>query len=192
MRLVRSQPDQRCKLIPRFLSLTERTDCRYHWALLVGPKSDGEDDRRIRYHARDSIGGVWEYEEREIYRATSIMLLARVIVAKVTNVERLQAALRSVPVVQGDESWNCVSWVKNALEAVKVDGKAVGTSNLDWEVVRRTAKEYVQGKKDAHRYDGLGNFDMTRAPTYDLLVGRDCSLAAVHKARCRIGEQHIH
>ncbi|KAI4284287.1 MAG: hypothetical protein L6R35_004940, partial [Caloplaca aegaea] len=132
------------------------SDEMYHWALLVGPKSDGEDDRRIRYHARDSFGRVWEYEEREIYRATSIMLLARVIVAKVTNVERLQAALRSVPVVQGDESWNCVSWVKNALEAVKVDGKAVGTSNLDWDVVRRTAKDYVQGKKDAHRYDGLG------------------------------------
>ncbi|KAL8923767.1 MAG: hypothetical protein Q9208_004415 [Pyrenodesmia sp. 3 TL-2023] len=149
------------------------SDERYHWALLVGPKSDEEAARGTRYHAKNPLDGKWTYEERDIFTARSIMLLVRIVVGKVTSNDRLQAALRSVPIVQGDESWNCVAWVRQALEAVKADGKAVGTSQLEWETVRRAALDYVQGKKDAHRFDGLGDFDMSKTATYDLLEGKE-------------------
>lgn len=105
--------------------------------------------------------------------ARTASLLVRIVVAKVTDMDRLRAAIRSVPIVQNDLSWTCITWLKNALEAVQADGKAVGTSQLDWEIVRRTAKSYIQGKKDAHRFDGKSDFDMTKTATYDLLEGRE-------------------
>ncbi|KAL8713681.1 MAG: hypothetical protein Q9220_002207 [cf. Caloplaca sp. 1 TL-2023] len=152
------------------------SDERYHWALLTGPKEEMSTSRGMRYHARDSIHGDWRYEEKDIGSATSMMLLGRVVVAKVVDNARLQAAFRGVAIVQGDKSWNCVAWVRQALEALKADGKAVGTSQLEWEVVRKTAMDYLARKTAQHRYDGLapdGRFDMEKKPTYDLLEGRE-------------------
>ncbi len=65
--------------------------------------------------------------------------------------------------------WNCVVWVRQALLALQNDGKAVGTSVLDWHTVRDAAMKYCQEKIDAHRFDGKVKFDMTRPATYDFL-----------------------
>ncbi|CAD0108112.1 unnamed protein product, partial [Aureobasidium uvarum] len=39
----------------------------YHWALSVGPKSDNNDARGVRYHARDratqEADSAWAFEE---------------------------------------------------------------------------------------------------------------------------------
>ncbi|KAL8970776.1 MAG: hypothetical protein Q9197_003631 [Variospora fuerteventurae] len=152
-------------------------DEQFHWGLLVGPKSDHHSEKGWRFHVKNTMTAIevsdWVFDEREIGMARTASLLVRVVVAKVTSMARLQAALHGVPLVQGDPSWNCISWVRNALEAVRADGQAVGTSQLDWETVRRTAKEYVREKKDAHRFDGKGEFDMRKAATYDLLEGRE-------------------
>lgn len=63
--------------------------------------------------------------------------------------------------------------MKEALQRVKNDGKALGTSVLEWEKVRDGAMKYCQRKKDEHRFDGKGNFDMGLAPTYDLIKQRE-------------------
>ncbi len=60
-------------------------------------------------------------------------------------------------------------WVRQALLALQNDGKAVGTSVLDWHTVRDAAMKYCQEKIDAHRFDGKVKFDMTRPATYDFL-----------------------
>lgn len=43
---------------------------RYHWALLMGPKSDRKDDEGVRYHARERVrpegGSEWVFEELTI------------------------------------------------------------------------------------------------------------------------------
>jgi hypothetical protein len=104
------------------------------------------------------------------------MLLVRVLIGKVTNMQRLESILQDIPVRQGDPAWNCVIWVKQALEKLQADGKAVGTSRLDWPRVRDAAMKYVQDNKDQHRFDGRapqGKFDMKKAATFDLLEGRE-------------------
>lgn len=79
------------------------SDRRYYWALIVGPKSEAEASQCTRYHARDDCEGKWAYEEQDTFTMSSVILLVRIVVGKVTNDERLQAALRRVPIVQGDK-----------------------------------------------------------------------------------------
>lgn len=52
---------------------------------------------------------------------------------------------------------------------LRIDPKALGTSVVEWEKVRGGATDYCQRKKDQHRFDGKGNFDMRKVPTYDLI-----------------------
>lgn len=87
--------------------------------------------------------------------------------------ERLLQIIRSIPVRPDEPGWNCVWWVKEALQALKADGKTLGTSVVDWETVRDVAMRYVQKKKDEHRFDGKGNFDMQKAATFDLIEGKE-------------------
>ncbi|KAL8750630.1 MAG: hypothetical protein Q9184_006355 [Pyrenodesmia sp. 2 TL-2023] len=152
-------------------------DDLYHWGLLVGPKGEDKSAKGFRFHAKNPVNATgeseWMYDEQAIGMARTASLLVRIVVAKVTDMDRLRAAIRSVPIIQNDLSWTCITWLRNALEAVEADGKAVGTSKLDWEIVRRTAKSYIQEKKDAHRFDGKSDFDMTKTATYDLLEGRE-------------------
>ena len=57
--------------------------------------------------------------------------------------ERLVRIVRSIPVRQSVAGWNCVSWVQEGLQALKDDGKALGTAIVDWETVRDAALTYV-------------------------------------------------
>ena len=133
----------------------------------------------MRYHVKDSLledrQVQWTLVEQDIPLIATQMLLARITVGKVADKERLMNVLRGVPVVQADNTWTCVSWVKHALETVRADGRALGTSKVDWDTVGVAALRYCQEKKDQGRYDGSrpGVFDMTKAATFDLLEGRE-------------------
>ena len=105
-------------------------------------------------------------------RATG-QILVRVVIAKITDRDRVLEILRTVPVVQNDPSWNSVLSAREALNALKKDSKAVGTSNLDWQTVRDAAMAYCQRKRDAHRFDGKGKFNMRKAATYDFLEKKE-------------------
>ncbi|MCJ1252531.1 hypothetical protein MMC24_000337 [Lignoscripta atroalba] len=147
---------------------------------MVGPKEEekAEGERGMRYHAKEVLTGPgrweWVFEEHETCLSAANMLLVRVMVGKVADVQRLEKTLHNTAVVQGDRAWNCVSWVKDALEALRAEeGKALGTCQLDWSTVRDRAMRYCQEKRDQHRFDGTRSWDMSRAPTYDLLVGRE-------------------
>jgi hypothetical protein len=149
---------------------------RYHWAILVGPKLEEDGSRGMRYHAKERMtqgGSQWQYEERDIPIAPTGMLLVRVMIGKVADQTRLVTQLRNTPVRQGQPGWNCVSWVQEALERLRADGKAMGTSVLDWRAVRDGAMTYCQQKKDAHRFDGQQTFDMTKVATYDLVERKE-------------------
>lgn len=100
-------------------------------------------------------------------------LLIGLLVAKITDRDRLLQVLRNVPVVQNDPTWNCVVWVREALSALQKNGRAVDTSELDWQTVRDTTMAYCQKKKDAHRFDGKVKFDMTKPATCDLLEKKE-------------------
>ncbi|KAF7509587.1 hypothetical protein GJ744_007625 [Endocarpon pusillum] len=49
----------------------------------------------------------------------------------------------------------------------------MGTSVLEWESVRDEAMKYCQRKQDQHRFDGQGLYDSSKAPTYDLVEGKE-------------------
>lgn len=125
----------------------------------------------VRYHAKERLelggGSKWLFEERECPLAPTSMLLVRIMVGKVVEI------LRTTPIRQGQPGWNCVFWVKEALGMLKVDPKALGTSVVEWEKVRGGAMDYCQRKKDQHRFDGKGNFDMRKVPTYDLIERKE-------------------
>jgi hypothetical protein len=150
---------------------------RYHWSLLVGPKDETDHSQGTRYHAKETLKSQgqseWAFEERDCRLAPSNMLLIRVMVAKIEDKARLVGILRSIPVRQGKQGWNCVSWVQEALQRLRADPKALGSSVTDWQTVRDGAMIYCQGKKDKHRFDGRGNFDMRKVATYDLMQRRE-------------------
>lgn len=139
----------------------------------MGPKTETKDSLGKKYHAFNpttaSESTPWIFEERDIPLYPTDMLLVRILIAKVTDLDQVRACLRGVPLVQDDDSWNCVVWVKHALEHLAGNLKALGTSKLDWQTVRGTAMGYCQQKRDEHCFDGLGGFVVIRVPTYDLL-----------------------
>ncbi|RWA06726.1 hypothetical protein EKO27_g8374 [Xylaria grammica] len=155
----------------------------YHWALIVGPK----DERRpgemgTRFHAKEKVAvtgvpprphTVWTYEEKAITLRPTAMLLVRIVIAKVLDNKRLQAILQGIPIRSDTRDWNCVGWVQEAWEALVQDGRALGTSAKSWAAVRDTAMSYVARKKAAHRFDGQGDYDYTRAATWDMLDGKE-------------------
>jgi hypothetical protein len=101
------------------------------------------------------------------------MILVRVMVAKVEHAERLAQLLRQVPIRQGQEGWNCVSWVKEALSDLQKSKKILGTSVMEWQAIRDAAMQFCQLKKDTHRFDGKGNFDTSQVATSDLIQKKE-------------------
>ncbi|KAI0020265.1 hypothetical protein F4780DRAFT_779621 [Xylariomycetidae sp. FL0641] len=151
----------------------------YHWALMLGPKIEpSAGGQGTRFHAKERLVVTsqtqspqtkWTFETRRIPLQALAMQLVRVVIAKVNDADRLRAVLEEVPVRPELRGWNCVAWVKEALEEAKRDGKTLGTSARDWESVRDTAMWYVAQKKAAHRFDGKGQFDQRKAATWDML-----------------------
>lgn len=149
----------------------------YHWALIIGPKL--EKDKRgamgegKRYHARTRIHG-WMLAEEEISLQPTNALLVRVLIGKIERKERVVDIIRKIPINKPEKpGWNCVIWIQEALEALKADGKALGTSSVEWTTIRDRAMWYVEEKKKEHRFDGKGNFNSVQAPTWYLLEGRE-------------------
>lgn len=152
---------------------------RFHWALIVGPKTESHSSPGKKFHAKEKMyptGSVWEYSEEETKEARANMLLVRVQVGKVRDMKKLEATLRSIPIRAQQPGWNCVGWIREALEMLQKNKDVMGTAIFDWDTVRNAAMKYVQKKEAEHRYDGKappGNFDMSKAATYDLLEKKE-------------------
>jgi hypothetical protein len=144
--------------------------------LLVGPKEEMSMNKGTRYHARERMtpeGSQWVFEELSTSMMTTKMILVRILVAKVENTDKLAQLLRQIPIREGEEGWNCVLWVKEALSELEKSNKTIGTSMMEWGAVRDAAMEYCQRKKDQHRFDGKGKFDTSRVSTFDLIEGKE-------------------
>lgn len=112
------------------------------------------------------------YENRGIIMGPTRMILVRIMVGKIENMSRLTSITESVPIRGNKPGWNCVEWLKEALELLGNDKEALGTSETDWQTVRNAAMEYVEMKAAQHRFDGKakpGQFDESKVATYDLL-----------------------
>ncbi|KAF2844183.1 hypothetical protein T440DRAFT_526589 [Plenodomus tracheiphilus IPT5] len=149
----------------------------YHWALLVGPKDEVENGRCMRYDVKERIIGPnaskWLFEEAETTSSANSIPLVRVMIAKVVQKDRFRLIVRNTPVREGVEGWNYVVWVQEALQNLKADGKALGTGVTEWTKVRDATMEYCQRKKEEHRFDAQGTYDMMKAPLYDLVERKE-------------------
>lgn len=157
---------------------------RYHWALLVGPKNEHSHSKGKRFHAKEVIESIngctqirWVLEERAIGMNPTAMVLVRISIGKVMNLERAMAVLRDVPIRGNQFGWNCVWWVKEALDLLRVNGKTLSrTSVADWTRVRNASMGYARRKEKEHRFDREappGIFDTSRVATYDLMKTRE-------------------
>lgn len=131
----------------------------------------------MRYHTKERITGpnasAWFFEEKETTLSATSMLLVRVMIAKVEKKDQFLFVVWETPVRQVVAGWNCVGWVQEALQNLEANRKALGTCVTEWTKVRNSAMEYYQQKKDEHRFDGQGDYDMTKAPTYDLIQRKE-------------------
>ncbi|KAL4881280.1 hypothetical protein BJY04DRAFT_62723 [Aspergillus karnatakaensis] len=154
--------------------VTGNEERKYHWAFLVGPKVERENEASgTRYHVKNDPTMGWEYQAHEIpdVRITTT-LLARFLIAKIENEERLIDIIRSIPVIQNDPTWRCRTWLANVLAAIVQDGKAVGTSELNWPKIEATARHYVAQKAAAGRYQSAAELTGPR-PTWDMLANKE-------------------
>ncbi|OAL28656.1 hypothetical protein AYO20_09380 [Fonsecaea nubica] len=148
----------------------------YHWALMVGPKVEEPDKEGVRYHAKTKItqdGIHWEFEKETVPLRPTNMVLVRVLIGKINDLPCLDAILCQTPVKDGVKDWNCVAWLKGALELVGKDKAALGTSVIAWETARKAAMEYCNQKKAAGRFST--QYYPEKIPTYDLLERKEIS-----------------
>ncbi|KAK7535627.1 hypothetical protein IWX49DRAFT_608604 [Phyllosticta citricarpa] len=110
---------------------------------------DGED----KYHWALLVGPKAESRTSEEERSTTILatnaLLVRIMIGKVEKKNRLVELIRGTSI---RPSQNGV---------------------LDWKQVRDGALLYCERKKNQHRFDGKGEFDVEKAATYDLIEQRE-------------------
>lgn len=163
------------KLPYRFRAKSQLMNCtRYHWGLLVGPKS--EKAFKVpgkRYHVKNTPMEGWIYEEAELENVRSTTrLLARILIAKVEDHERLVTILRRTPIVQNDPDWRCRSWIASALGELEKDNKAVGTSQLNWSEIEMLARQYVARKIAVGRYQHTEDIGRPK-PTWDMLENKE-------------------
>lgn len=93
------------------------------------------------------------------------------VIAKATGGQRLLDIPRSIPAIQDNPKYRCWTWVALALEAIKADGKRVGTAVPDQTEIETTAREYVAQKRQGGRC-AAGNMRLPK-PTLDTLGGRE-------------------
>lgn len=127
----------------------------------------------MRYHVKNPPIQGWQFEEAQVQNMRNPdNLLVRILIAKVKDEARLAEIFRNVPVVQDDPSWRCRTWVRNALEAINQDGRAVGTSILDWGQIETVARQYAGDKTEAGRFRDSSLLQQPK-PTWDMLQERE-------------------
>jgi hypothetical protein len=140
---------------------------------LVGPKAESKDViPGTRYHVKNSPLG-WTYEEVALENVrTTNNLLARILIAKIEDDQRLIALFRGLPVVQGDPNWRCRHWIANGLAKIAKDGKCVGTAELDWQEIEPFARQYVGDKTASGRYRSSADLSKPK-PTWNMLENKE-------------------
>lgn len=109
----------------------------------------------------------WRFEKIDLTAEPTTRLLVRVLVAKIENTGKLMTVFDEIPIRGDTEGWNCVAWVKDAVEAALESEGALSRRAPSWEAAHDAALWYVGTKYDEGRFDR--SFDQIRVPTTDLL-----------------------
>ncbi|KAM0433314.1 hypothetical protein ACHAPT_004190 [Fusarium lateritium] len=147
---------------------------KYHWSLITGPEVENKESRGHRHHVKLAYGQVgnpptegmyWKYDKTNITMMPTSMILVRVLVGKIKSLSRLDAIIEKTSIRPKQASWNCVIWVKEALQAATQDGEALEGAGTDWATARDIAMRYAGEKIEAGRFTNF--FDFVKVPTWD-------------------------
>lgn len=79
--------------------------------------------------------------------AQTQMVLVRILIAKIEDIDRLAQLLRQIPIRQEQQGWNCVLWIKEALSELQTSANIMGTNVLEWKAVRSAACPIASRRK---------------------------------------------
>jgi hypothetical protein len=131
-----------------FIPSLLESDDRYHWALLLVPSIIDnlvKPNQATRFHIRNYHSGPhhtnWLYEEIGVDATGTPKLLTQNLIGDVVDVEGLLELIRDLPIVQTTEGWDCVGWLRSALNAIEEDGHviSVASGEASWERLRKLA-----------------------------------------------------
>lgn len=162
----------------------------YHYALLVSSSSPRNSSGAplTKHHVKNTLQNTaglltqpWIYETEAItISSKEPRLLACIIIAKLAlPTDRLNAIIRGTSIYQVDDpsgkgqTFDCVEWVRLALEQLKMAGALTETS-LDWDFIRKQSLQYVERKTEEGRWQvgwTGGNADLIA--TYDMLKSKE-------------------
>ncbi|KAF5687169.1 hypothetical protein FDENT_5493 [Fusarium denticulatum] len=155
---------------------------RYHWAFIVDPENETKNSQRKRFHVKkllkvvgdqQTVKSYWHFEEIDISTAAPSMILTRVLIGKVKDLDRLRFRLRHTPIQQEVKAWNWIDWIEAAFYEITQDCSNLETCVMKWEVLRDTVMRYIELKTLAHRFDGTRAYDFTKVPTWDMFRGAE-------------------
>jgi hypothetical protein len=151
---------------------------RFHWALLVCPKSDN--GPTYRYHVINTLqpgvaGQRWRFEARPLANFSTQLLLTRMLIAKIDRPADLGRSLESLRLVQGDPAWTCRVWVSEAIQQLDQDGILGHSKITDWARIEQACREYAESKYAVRRWsdEPNGRWIAGQTATYDLLRGKE-------------------
>lgn len=107
----------------------------------MGPKQETTATQGTRFHALERLTrqedgttkSAWQFEEKDLPTGPAGGILVRILVAKVHDRHQLQQLLQEsrVSIRQGEEGWNCIAWVQEALAVLVTSEKVLGARVTD-------------------------------------------------------------
>ncbi|KAF5250790.1 hypothetical protein FANTH_4062 [Fusarium anthophilum] len=159
-----------------------RHEDRYHWAFIVEPEITTKNSQRKRFHVKKllklmgdqrTVTSYWHFEEIDISTDAPSMILTKVLIGKVKDLDRLCLSIRRTPIQQEVKTWNWIDWIEAAFHEITQDYGNLETCVTTWESLRDTVMCYIELKMLAHRFDGTRAYDFTKVPTWDMLRGAE-------------------
>lgn len=143
---------------------------------MVAPKRENGVEKPTVYDATNTIApgyesGQWRYRVRKDDLLSYGNFVARVLVAKISpaQAETIDSLMESAPVVQGEPSWTCVSWVKGALDVLRMsDEDSELSAIIDGDTVDKLGVAFAKSCLNVILERGHAHASLSDVPIKDL------------------------
>ncbi|KAI1776665.1 hypothetical protein F4818DRAFT_440065 [Hypoxylon cercidicola] len=144
-------------------------DSSYRYGFLIDPTTKDEQPSGLRCCVKHLPLRGWQYEEVSLEDIrTADILLARIVIAKVTDYQKLTTILQETP-VRDNVDLGCNSWCKDVVDRIIQNKRAAGISSIkSWEKAEAAGLAFVCHKRLAGRYASDYTW-LLPSPTYDAL-----------------------
>jgi hypothetical protein len=112
-------------------------------------------------HARNYFSGpesvTWYFEEVHVLAKGTSKLLTSIPIGEIVDMDNLLEILRDIPIRQEDVEWNCVTWIRQALDDLSHDSSAIKLEAIgrDWPKLRDSVMEAAAQKAAQYQSPAL-------------------------------------